>query len=169
MNTQQNAVPAEAEVSFSRILVLSVLVAAPWAALGFMRGVTGGEYVALFAGCAFSLLLVQMTATSIAELPSFGPRVLTPLAVAAPVVGYAAFWLMRNTHHRPLGAVTWAVFAAVAWLAVAALLSPVRVPARDVSLHGRAGVDGTDHDVRRARPARAASSTMIGPAATVSA
>lgn len=116
-----------AGVPFFRLLAMSAAGAAIWALLGAVRGVTIGEYIALFAGGAVSLLLVQMTIDALKTLGSFPPRLFAVCGLSLVPIALAGHWLILNTHHRPLGAVTLSAIALTALLGVAALLLPLRV------------------------------------------
>lgn len=87
-------------------------VAGPlWATLGLLNGVTAKHYFALAAGGALSVWLLLIALSELRRNRALLQAVLSAGVVASVVLTLLAEALFSSTHHRPLGAVTFAVLA----------------------------------------------------------
>lgn len=88
-------------------------IGALWALLGVRGGFVATHYFALASGGALTAWALLCVASSFRHSSRLLAAVLPAAAVSWLVLATAGKWLLDATHHRPLGAVTFAVFGLV--------------------------------------------------------
>jgi hypothetical protein len=90
---------------------LAAVVGPLWATLGLFNGVTATQYAALAGGGALSVWLVLIALSELRRNQALLHALLGASAVASIILSVLGEALWQRTHHRPLGAVTFAVLA----------------------------------------------------------
>jgi hypothetical protein len=109
----------------------AIVAGALWAGFGVRSGFAPEAYFALFAGGSRSLWLLLVSLSQLASDRRLLETALPTAAVSLLVLTWLGRWLLDSTHHRPLGAVTFAFAAllvfALAWLVFARRRVPLAV------------------------------------------
>lgn len=88
-------------------------IGALWALLGVRSGFVVTHYFALASGGALTAFALLCVASAFRHSSALLAAVPPAAAVSWLVLATAGKWLLDTTHHRPLGAVTFAVFGLV--------------------------------------------------------
>lgn len=107
----------------------AIAAGAVWAGYGSLQsGFAPAHYFALLGGGSLSLWLVLVALSELAHDRRVLEAMLPSLGVSLLVLTWLGRWLLDSTHHRPLGAVTFAFLGLFVFGAVLSIFARRRVP-----------------------------------------